>query len=105
MKRKTMSIVVCLTLVITTFAILPSNVSAVTEDEIEQAIELGVAWLAGNQKIDGSWPGYYSDDVATTGLAVLKLETYAYEAGYESPFDPAYPYQENVIDGLNFLFG
>jgi hypothetical protein len=68
------------------------------------AIEDGIAWLAGNQEIDGSWPAFY-EDVATTGLAVLKLETYAYEAGYESPFDLAYPYHQNVIDGLNYLFG
>ncbi|MFX1233917.1 MAG: VWA domain-containing protein [Promethearchaeota archaeon] len=104
MKRKAMLVVICLTLVITVFTIFPSNVSAVTEDEIEQAIEDGVVWLAGDQELDGSWPAFW-EDVATTGLAVLKLETYAYEVGYESPFDPAYPYHENVINGLNYLFG
>ena len=54
MKRKTMSIVVCLTLVITTFAILPSNVSAVTEDEIEQAIQDGIDYLISQQDPGGS---------------------------------------------------
>ena len=41
MKRKIMSIVVFLTLVLTTFAISPLNVSAANEDEIEEAIEDG----------------------------------------------------------------
>ncbi|MFX1274138.1 MAG: VWA domain-containing protein [Promethearchaeota archaeon] len=125
MKRKTMSIILSLTLVMVSFMIATTNVSlvspseqiiilvppivsSVTEEQIEQAIEEGIAWLADNQEIDGSWPAFppeYQDDVATTGLAVLKLETYAYEAGYESPFDPAYPYYENVTAGLDYLFG
>lgn len=79
--------------------------SAVEESDIEQAINDGLLWLVAQQNImDGSWPAFW-ESVATTGLALLKLEIYAYEEGYDSPFDECYPYRQNVIDGLNYLFG
>ena len=42
--------------------------------------------------------------MAYTGFAVAKLEERAFELGYASPFDDAYPYTTNVINGLNYLF-
>jgi hypothetical protein len=75
---------------------------AATEEEIETAIENGLAWLATQQTPDGSWPAYYGN-VAVTALALIKFEDRAYELGYTSPFDPAYPYYQTVVDGWDFL--
>ena len=86
------------------FAAWLSTCLAATEAEIEEAIENGLAWLVAQQETLGYWPGYYDDDVATTGLALLKLQHRAYELGYDSPFDTAYEYHEHVINGLNYLF-
>lgn len=61
----------------------------------------GVAWLVTQQNADGSWG--QSVKVATTGFAVLKLETYAAEIGM-SPFDPGFIYVNQVRTGLDFLF-
>jgi len=73
----------------------------VTEEEIQAAIDQGVAWLAGQQNPDGSWGDW--ERVAKTGLAVVKFEDYAYEHGY-SPFDEDYLYYEQVTGGLDYLF-
>jgi hypothetical protein len=80
---------------------------AATEDEIEGAIQDGVEWLVTQQDVDGSWGDYPWDinyEVGLTAFAVLKLEDRAYELDLD-PFDEDYPYSENVIDGLNFIFG
>ncbi|RLI78392.1 hypothetical protein DRP05_07405 [Archaeoglobales archaeon] len=81
------------------------NASALTpaqQQQINDAVEKGVEWLAAQQNADGSWGTY--EKVAHTGFAVLKLEEYAYELGYDSPFDPDYPYHANVEDGLEYIF-
>lgn len=57
------------------------NAMAATENEIEESVARGVAWLAGEQDPgDGGWssPGDRRR-VARTGLAVLKMEDRAYE--------------------------
>ncbi len=61
----------------------------------------GLAWLVTQQAGDGSWGTTYR--VATTGFAVLKLETYAAEIG-TSPFDPGFIYVTQVTKGLDYLF-
>jgi hypothetical protein len=76
--------------------------SAATQDQINHAITNGLAWLVSQQNSDGSWGSSYP--VAYTGFAVTKLEERAFELGYASPFDDAYPYKTNVINGLNYLF-
>ena len=81
-------------------AVIPAA-QAATPDEISNAIDKGVAWLATQQNADGSWGT--SDRVGRTGLAVLKFETHATLQG-KSPFDPDYPYHEQVEKGLNFIF-
>lgn len=92
--------------IIISFVLLVSLIAmpalAATPEEIEQSIVDGLAWLVGVQNTDGSWGGSYR--IACTGFAVMKLEDRAFELGYDSPFDPAYPYNANVIDGLNYLF-
>lgn len=67
------------------------------------AAEKGVTWLVSQQKLDGSWGTQDPYRLAATGLAVVKLESYAIEKGF-SPFDPAFVYQDNVIRGLTYLF-
>ena len=74
---------------------------AATDEQIEQAITKGLAWLALQQNPDGNWGG----DVARTALAVLKFEDYARELEPPlDPFDPDYEYSNNVINGLNYIF-
>jgi len=80
---------------------LTTTVRAATEEEIENAITLGVAYLAGHQNPDGSWG---VSKIATTGLVLMKLQMRAYELDYESPFDPNYPYSSNVTAGWSFIF-
>jgi hypothetical protein len=65
-------------------------------------ISHGLAWLVSQQNSNGSWGSSYP--VAYTGFAIAKLEDRAFELGYASPFDDAYPYKTNVINGLNYLF-
>lgn len=75
---------------------------AATAAEINLSVEKGVPWLVAQQNLNGSWGE--SSQIAKTGLAVLKLETYALEHGFSSPFDPAYLYHDNVQNGLNYIF-
>lgn len=78
-------------------------VNAATEEEIEQSIIDGLAWLAEDQDdVDGSWGA--SDKTAQTCFALIKLQDRAYELEYESPFDPEYDYSDNVIAGWEYVF-
>jgi hypothetical protein len=96
---------IALLFLVLTIGTIPQTTSAQYPPEVEAAITAGVAWLAGNQEPDGSWPAYGSWDIATTGLALLKLEERGWELGYPlGPFDPAYAYAQNVQDGLDYLF-
>ncbi len=83
-------------------------------DEICQAISDGIEWLVSEQNGDGSW-GITNDEdwrIGTTAFVVLKLATHATDQappegcgyGLESAFDPAYPYRQEVADGLDYLF-
>ncbi len=98
--------IVAAILAISLFAAMVPMASAATEEEIQEAIYKGVAWLAAQQKDDGSWG--YSYPVAETAFAVKKLEHHAVDCKYghclDSPFDPAYPYAENVQMGLDYIF-
>lgn len=103
MKRKIVSIAVSLGLLVgllVGLAVIPAQ--AATEDEIEDAIDKGCAYLAYAQNDDGSWGDL--DLVARTGLAVVKLEERAFELEYESPFDEGYIYSSNVTAGLDYIF-
>ena len=76
-------------------------VQAATPAEIEESIAKGLEWLADTQNPNGSWGTW--NEVARTGLAVLKFETHATFMGM-SPFDSAYAYHENVEKGLDYIF-
>jgi hypothetical protein len=98
MKAKIVALVLALLLV---GSFVSSPAQAATAADIEAAVEDGLAWLAGQQNLNGSWGTY--DLVGHTGLAVLKFEEYAWEQGID-PFDPAYTYQAQVVNGLDYLF-
>lgn len=100
MRKKIVSITLLTIMLVSTFAVIPVSFSA-TEEEIENAIELGVEWLANQQNTDGSW-GTVSE-TARTGLAVLKLIDRARELGYDY-WDAEYNYSSHVEKGLNYLF-
>ncbi len=70
-------------------------------DEIEEAINKGLEWLAAQQYPDGSWEDF--EKVGYTGLALKKFEHHAVADGI-SPLDPAYMYYSQVKRGLNYLF-
>jgi hypothetical protein len=89
-----------LMMVFSVFIFLPSS-QAATEEEIEASIVSGLTWMVGEQLENGSW----ENSVARTGFAVVKLEDRAFELGYDSPFSDDYPYRDNVINGLNYIFG
>jgi hypothetical protein len=70
--------------------------------ESERAVALGLAWLARQQKADGSWTfdGTDKDEVAAaTGLALLPFLA----AGETHKPGPGAKYQKAVAAGLNFL--
>jgi hypothetical protein len=77
------------------------SASAATPEEIEQAIVKGLAWLAGRQNADGSW-GSGCEQVAHTGLAVLKFETRAIELGLD-PMGDEFVYSPQVKKGLAYI--
>jgi len=101
-KRKIISILVIMGLMVGLIAV-PAQ--AVTEEEIGDSIEAGIAWLASVQNGDGSWGPADTDRYGTTGLILVKLQDRAFEMGYDGPFDPDYPLKANVENGLDFLFG
>ncbi|MCK4365766.1 MAG: PKD domain-containing protein [Thermoplasmatales archaeon] len=89
---------------------------AATDADIQKAIADGVAWLASQQDLTGtpdtnpnygSWGAYSSewdDATAITALVLIKLQDYAYELGYDSPWDPDYIYNNAITDGWWYLF-
>lgn len=72
-------------------------------NSLQDAIVKGVAWLAGVQLPNGAWSSDETYPIGTSGLALLKLETYALEQG-KSPFDPTYLYYLQVQKGLDYIF-
>jgi hypothetical protein len=101
MKTKIFNVTVlsCVLLLSLAVCIGVPNAKAATDEQIEQAIKDGLAWLANEQNIQGGNLG----DPARTALAVLKFEDYAREIG-KTPFDDDYMYKDNVVNGLNYIF-
>ena len=102
MKRKIVSILIILGLLVGLTAI-PAAAQP-TQEEVQQAINDGVAWLLTQQNPDGSWG--HCEPVAVTAFAVKKLEHHAVDTkwglGLDSPFDAEYA--DDLQAGLNFLF-
>jgi len=95
--------IVFLIAILVAFSMCFSTANAATDEEIEKAIEEGLAWLAAQQNADGSWGDWYQ--VGHTGLAVKKFEHRAFDLEPPMlPLDPAYEYYPQVKNGLNYLF-
>jgi len=93
-------------LLVLSFALMPLSGSTLAqeppiEDQIEQAVVAGLAWLASAQNPDGSW-GWDCDSIAYTALVVLKFETRAIELGLD-PLGVDYEYSPRVQAGLDYL--
>jgi len=94
--------IVILVGILVVFSMCFTTVNAATDEEIEKAIEDGMAWLAAQQLPDNSWGT--ADPVAATGLAVKKFEHHAVHTDRMNPLDPAYQYYPHVKGGLDFIF-
>lgn len=103
MKIKTVWAVMVVLLLVTMLS-FPGAVpaQAATGAQIETSVQKGLTWLVSQQNADGSWGTSYQ--VGYTGLAVVKLCDRAFELKFTSPFDPLYPYSQNVIKGLDYIF-
>jgi hypothetical protein len=103
LKRKILSVAIILGLLL---GIMVVPAQAVPEDEVREAIEKGVEWLANQQGPIGGWWGDW-ERCAVTALAIKKLEHHAVDSkwgyGLPSPFHQDYPYREHVILGLEWL--
>ena len=89
---------------LSSFIVMPAQ--AADPGDIETAIDDGLQALVDMQNADGSWhAGTWSNShpIATTCLALVKLQERAYELQYSSPFDAAYEYSDAVIDGWEFV--
>jgi len=97
---KTALSIVLVTMVFSMLMTTAIPAHAATQEDIDLAIETGMAWLAGKQDAaSGSWAW----SVAKTGFAVVKFETHAINIG-EDPLDPAYQYYTQVRNGLDYIF-
>jgi hypothetical protein len=96
---------ICLILV---FAASVSTVQAATEDQKQDAIDAGLAYLAATQQGDGRWEyGDTGSDVSATGAALLAFLEEDYSAGTDVIIDTGggpVNYGDVVGAGLNYLF-
>lgn len=103
MRKKIVTAVLLALLLLPMASMTPSS-KAATEEEIEDSIVKGLAWLASQQNPDGSWDSDPYQTTALTGFALIKLQMRAYELGFDSPFDQGYEYARNVYNGWVFIF-
>ncbi|MFH1703998.1 MAG: hypothetical protein ABIB41_11370 [Nitrospirota bacterium] len=116
MMKKIIFIVTILAFVSVIFCIVTPRASAATEEEINIAIDNGLAWFASVQDSYGSdigawhyvtpppeYPEYLYTDVTLTALVVLKFVERAKKQNID-PFSPSYQYVSNVTAGYDFLF-
>ena len=86
-------------MIVGVLAVMPA-VNAATEEEINTAIDCGLAYLASNQNTDGSFGTGDADyKIAQTAEAVLAFENEGHFPG------GATLYSANVEKGLDYIFG
>jgi hypothetical protein len=103
MKAKITAIVVALAMVCSLGVAFTVPAGAVTPAQIEFSVSEGCDWLANTaQNDDGSWGT--SDQTAVTLLALIKLQERGKDLGYDSPFDPAYEYSDDIVEGWEYIF-
>jgi hypothetical protein len=93
--------IVLLLFALVAFASGPAVSAQPPPEDIEASIVAGLAWLASQEDLPGSWGGG-CDEVAYTGMVLLKFETRAHELGLD-PLSPDYEYSGQVARGLQFL--
>lgn len=116
MKKKSLTISLTVLIVLVSWPLLDiaCPIGQATEEDIEQSILDGLLWLVGQQDLNelspyyGSWG--WSNKIAETAFAVLKLETYAIETGQlneEGQIDQVIidgtDYYSNLVAGLGYL--
>ena len=103
MRTRVLSLTAAALLVLALFGADPVSYAA-TDEEIENSIVMGLAWLAEQQDpVDGGWGlPWDCDRVSRTGLALLKFETRAHELRLD-PLGPEYEYGDQVAMGLAYL--
>jgi hypothetical protein len=101
MKKRIYSFFILAVLLFITIVSTTTNAGASLEEDIEQAINRGIAWLVEEQYEDGSWEW----SVGKTAFVLIKLQDRAFELGYD-PFDVgSYDYALNVINGWQYILG
>jgi len=100
--RSTLSQFLTVPLLLGMLAVAPVAMADLDED-IETSIVNGLAWLALQQRPDGSFYAYECDSVGYTALAIAKFEDRAWDLGYDTPLDPDYEYHEVVQLGLDYI--
>lgn len=104
MKNKLIVAFVITLLLTSTLTIVSAEISEELQDDIEESIDKGIAYIASQQLPDGSFLyGNHAYDAAYTGFALIKLQDYAYEKGFD-PFDESYEYYSNVSAGYEYLW-
>ena len=109
MKRKILTILLALTVVLSVSLITALPVVAATEQDIEDAIDAGIEWLVEQQDSGTGQFSVISDELACTSFAVMKLLDRAYEME-KDPFEEDtgapdyYVYHGNVTAGLDYIF-
>jgi hypothetical protein len=95
-KNKVLSAILAVSLLL----VVASVTQAATEAAKQAAIDAGLAYLAEEQEVNGSWyyDGWVETDLAATGAALLAF----IEQGHTPISGTAY--SGNVLDGLKFLF-
>ena len=104
MKNKIIVAFTIALLLTSTLTVVSGEITPELEEDIQEAIDKGIAYIASQQQSDGSWMlGGHPYDAAYTGFALIKLQDYAYEKGFD-PFDESYQYYSNVTAGWNYLW-
>lgn len=97
MKKAVTAIMISM-IVFSFLAMAPSmNASPTLEDDINTAIDNGLAWLHDSQETDGRWE-YYWGDVGATSLAVL-----SYIHHYGSYDNLPIAYKDDVDDAISYI--
>jgi len=111
--KKVLSILLIAFVTLAMTPLLMTSVKGATDEEMEASGAAAVVHLASLQNPDGSWGSW--DEVATTGLVLLKFLARAQELSKARPPPPVdpfdnnplsptyYEYADNVIAGFDYL--
>jgi len=106
MQKKTVTLALFAILLLS-MTVLTTTARGADDGEIEASGAAAVAYLASKQSIDGSWGS--ANQIATTGLVLLKFVVRAQELGLDpfdnDPLSPTYyEYADNTTAGFSYLW-